>query len=30
LTTNEEVAPLRSDARYGALVERLAKVAKKP
>ena len=30
LTTDDEVAPLRSDARYDALVERLAKVAKKP
>ena len=30
LTTADEVAPLRSDARYDALVERLAKVAKKP
>ena len=30
LTTDEEAAPLRSDARYDALVERLAKVAKKP
>ncbi len=30
LTTADEFAPLRSDARYDALVERLAKVAKKP
>ena len=30
LKTADEVAPLRSDARYGILVDRLTKVAKKP
>ena len=30
LITDDEAAPLRSDARYDVLVERLAKVAKKP